>query len=141
GSDGVSGDCPDVDLDPVIDKLNQLLDCACDDDSGFQFINGSVAEGNNGTILLPVDAYAVRVTLLDMPITPKKEWGGGQAPDVYYAGWTSMMAFGGSRLREPIDYQEKTFLVEPSTTAFSWTCRQFYTASVLVVRKVPIVNP
>ncbi|MGL5936071.1 MAG: hypothetical protein ACRCZI_10690, partial [Cetobacterium sp.] len=46
GSDGVSGDCPDVDLDPVIDKLNQLLDCACDDDSGFQFINGSVAEGN-----------------------------------------------------------------------------------------------
>lgn len=141
GNDGGSGECPDVDIDPVIDKLNQLLDCACDVDSNYQYVNGAVASGESGTILLPVDAYAVRLTLTDFPASPKKEWGGGAAPDVYYAGWTSKISFGGSRDREPIDYQEKTFLVDESTTAFSWTCRQFYSADVLIIRKVPVVNP
>jgi hypothetical protein len=136
GSEGTDGDCPDVDLDPVIDKLNQLLDCACDDDGEFNTIVVPVLSGNSGSIVLNDNDIAVKVALIEVPDNPKIEWGGGSAPDVYYAGWTSFSSFDGQRDRTPIDYLSKVYFRKEGDTFFTWTCRQFYSASVSVVRRL-----
>lgn len=138
GSEGANGDCPEADLSEVIEKLDDLRECACDEPSDVDYVSNVVATGDNGSILLDEDVIAVRLTLTEFPRTPKTESGGGIAPSVYYAGWSSFTGFGGQTSRNPIDYAEKTYYRQKTDVAFTWTCRQGYSADIQVIRAIPL---
>jgi hypothetical protein len=141
GNDGDEFGAINDQLDEVRELLEALKDCACDVETANTFVTVAVDDANNGSVLLGDDVIAVQLVLVRFPNTPKLEWGGGEAPDVYYAGWSSFTSFGAQGERTPIDYLSKIFFRKNSDSAFTWTCRQFYSARVSLIRRTPITPP
>lgn len=93
--------CPDVDLEPIIDLLEDVKDCVCKDED-FETVTFSELEG--GLITVPTWIRSVSVVITELGEGVRSQFGEGTAPDVLYVGW---YAFGrGSALgdRKPLSF-------------------------------------
>ena len=101
-SGGGGGDCPDcicepTDLTEVLEKLDDIIECVCDDD---EFENQVFGAAKGGLVTAPtwIRKAVVDVTVMNPRV--RSQLGEGTAPDVFFVGWA---AFGiGSRLGERI---------------------------------------
>lgn len=139
-----SGTCPDVDLTPAIDKLDELLarpePCECvepADSDDPKYINKTTSSGSlrSGSISLPRGTYKVRTLLTVQPGNVKSESGDTQA-DVIYAGWGRFRSAGSLGDRQPIDAESVQFIPpNNSQDTFTWVCRLGHEAVCTVYYK------
>lgn len=128
GDECATGD----DLDGILDKLDQLLDCdRCEQTKTFHILEGGVA--NSAVLELPPNTYAVALRLESFPDNIGRE-DGVSAPDVVYAGWGRFHYGEGTGKRSPFDSPLVTFIPEGMfpPTHFSYTCRRLITAKAFI---------
>lgn len=121
-------------LDRLQKDLQDLEDCTCIDFTGL--VQSQIGTGGGGTANLPARTRYIRVQVTTIPRN-SRNWFGRGAPDVENCGWAW---FGynasGQAVRLPIDAVNKTFLVPPGATSFSWTTYSNGNATVTAFRKL-----
>lgn len=152
---GAGSNCPpcnagEVDLEPVLDKLDEslekqkfyrdtLLEClGTNGNLTFQVLGSGVT----GQVALPNDAVAVLITATGpMPETPvKKIRNPGNQADVFFGGWTQVILGDGFALpRDPISGDKCSYWLprpqgSPVAMRFSWTSVLNVEYSVGVIR-------
>jgi hypothetical protein len=138
---GDSQDCPATDLTPVITAVNTARSDILNNNNaqtltlrprraGLSF-GFPTAAASSGAINLDPNIAWVQVTMQNSPRNRGAQYGGGNAPDVTYAGWYS---FGGSATeggdRHPLDYDVTRVQVPPGATTFTFTCKDGRSATV-----------
>jgi hypothetical protein len=103
----------------VFSELDDIKECACDELGDEFVILGALSP--SATITIPKGKrIVVRITVNQVPVNAKKQWGGGSAPDVLYAGWWSYGPNGaGERL--PIHYFDQQVQIGNQPASFKVT--------------------
>lgn len=99
--------CPEVDLEPVLDLLEEIKDCACEED---EFETVEFPESSGDLITVPTWIKEVRINVTDLSDGVRTQLGEGTSPDVVFVGW---FAFGnGTSLGEriPLSFGNNVFL-------------------------------
>lgn len=127
--------CPELDLTEVLEKLEDIEECACDGDFTIETIEYGLAKGR--TLVLPSGSFYVKVSI---SVTPSVRYqvAEGDAPDVYYAGWYSFGSLGSHGLRSPISFAASGFFVPDGATTFSYSLVFNSTATVTIYRRIPV---
>lgn len=121
GGSNPGGECPDVNLDPVLqaianlklevdqveEDVEKLLDCdRCHPQIGSDKLEVATLAGNSGgEYELEVGARWLEVVQTAYPANARTQ-DGGSAPKVVYSGWVS---FGGERI--PLSYEENAYKI------------------------------
>lgn len=136
-----SDECPDIDqittdLEEVIELLEDIKECACEDTEEIQVVLGVA---NSGILTSPsLDIVSVRLILEEIPETIRTQSGGANAPDVYYAGWCSFGTGGGNfGDRIPVSYIGNSYIAPEGARQFSFTLQQGVTALPIMIYKRP----
>lgn len=129
---GGSADCPDVDLQPVLDAIRNERKYY--GTRNTTLIESVVGSGRGGNVALPTRTENVRVRITTDPLSVKEQAGSG-APDVLYAGWCSS---GRDRpgIRNPINYRDTTFPVGENENRFTWTLYNGGNAEITAIHRV-----
>lgn len=116
----------ECDLQPVLDKLDEIEDlakdikeCACEPEYVVQTVG--LGGGQSLVATLPQRTICVTVELSTIPVNARMQ-SGDAAPTVYYAGWLAFSdgtGRGGERL--PIHYGSTTFYPPEDATTVSYT--------------------
>jgi len=69
---------------------------------------------------------AVEVYLTEVPSNARTEWGGGDAPDVFYAGWFEWRSKGKTLPRQPIHFKQNRFLAPAGVDGYAYTLKAGY---------------
>jgi hypothetical protein len=103
----------------VFTELDDIKECACDELGDEFVILGAL--NPSATITIPKGKrIVVRISVNQVPVNAKKQWGGGSAPDVLYAGWWSYGPNGaGERL--PIHYFDQQVPIGNQPASFKVT--------------------
>jgi hypothetical protein len=138
------------DLSPVISRLQTLQtkvdvidgttkdtkDCACP--GKYQEVSNALGNGNSGSAALPAYARTVKFSIGTLEANVQSQFGGGNAPNVYYLGWYAFTdANGNGGDRRQIQYQTQTVTVPPGAKAVSWTIKGQMVAAVSCLAAVP----
>lgn len=112
--------CPTVDLSEVIRRLKDLENCdRCND---YTYTSHDGGSGNSGTQNTGSDQLvSVTINVTSEPSNVKNQYGGGNAPDVVYAGWFAFIINGKPSERIPIQYAQQTFVPPGIASGFCWT--------------------
>lgn len=147
GSGGSGGDCPDVDLDPVLDRLtdvdnklididtkvDELLDCdRCEvlPINSSEYTSIGLGSANSATHNLNPDAEWVTLDLTTVPDNAGIQFG-MNAPNVIYSGWYAFRTQFSSMNRYPVHYQSNAFRVPKGATQFTYTLYTGHVASAV----------
>lgn len=127
--------CPEVDLSEVIRRLKDLG--RCDRCSNYLYTTHEAGFGNSATVQVTQDELvSVVIDVIQLPSNARNQYGGGNAPNVLYAGWFSWMKDSRPLERIPLNYEIETFLAPKSADGYSFT---IYTggsaASTYITRK------
>jgi hypothetical protein len=142
-----SEECPPVDLTPVITAVNAARDNVNSNTNTKtdrlvakvpSLAWRTVASGvESGVVALAGTDVLVEVTMSSLPRNVKAQYGGGNAPNVTYAGWGS---FGGLGMvggaRTPLDYDVTRLPVTPFASSFTFTATRGRLATVRVAQMV-----
>lgn len=139
-------ECPDVDLQPVIDKLDDLQDtadeikeCACQPDKERRVL--VLPEANNRNVSVPAgEIVSARLSAVSVGGRIRGQYGGGSAPDVEFLGWCAFGRNGTGGDRKPVNYLNTYFVAPPEVTSFTYTLQDNSTATLTIEYDVPI-NP
>lgn len=143
-----TGDCPEVNLAPVISRLENLQDdvdelvevsedikeCSCPVPYQVQVIPAATADG--GIIDLPENTIAVYLNLIKIPENPKIQPGRGGARDQYFCGYYWFGVGNGSTERIPINTATNWFPAPRFATSFSWSLYSGYEAAVSIEKAI-----
>lgn len=126
----------ETDLSEIKELLEDIKECACDNTEEATI---SFPAANSGRYSSPsLDIVEIQLNLVDIAPNIRQQWGGENAPDVYYVGWyafgTAPNPFGD---RKPISYVSNGFLAPPGVRSFSYTLQQGCTATVFMTYKRP----
>jgi len=109
-------------LDDIKKKLDEIEDCACEEDEGegalLQDILGS---GDGGVYTLPERTEFVRLELTTLPSNQSVQFGNGTSQDVIFAGWYSFGTSQGDGDRLPVSYANNSFFAPEGASRFSYT--------------------
>jgi hypothetical protein len=125
--DGGGGgeDCPDcffepTDLTEVLEKLDEIIECACQEED--KFVTQSFGTAKGALVTVPTWIKSATLDVVNIGEGVRSQLGEGTAPDVFYLGWC---AFGvGSRLGErmPLSFGSNVFLSKSEGfTSFSYS--------------------
>ena len=120
---------PTLDLAPVLDSIKDLEYCICPSTREV-LIPIPLGSGDSGTYALPDKTRIVKISLFQVPQTPKSI-AGVNGPNVYFAGWAWFRSGGSNFTREPIDAIEKYYALPQRANGFSFTCQNGYKAIVI----------
>jgi hypothetical protein len=93
--------CPDVDLQPVLDLLEDIKECTCEEE---EFETIEVADSTGDLLTVATWIKSVVINVKEVGEAVRSQLGEGTAPDVLYVGW---YAFGrGTALsdRKPLSF-------------------------------------
>lgn len=126
------GDLVDY-LSDLEEKIDELKECACDEDRKRPVLQTVFSSATGGTLVLPARTIAARIAITSQPSNPKRESGNG-GDDVFYAGWAWWKQDAGLTTRQPLDALSKTYFKpnERYPEQFVYTCRAGYTAGVVI---------
>ncbi len=110
---------PSNDANQVKDALKKLKDCACPSSSGT-LKSVQISSGNSGVANLPPNTQYVKLDITQKPSNARYQ-PGGNAPNVYYAGWYSFGSNGVQGERIPVSYEHSTVYPHSSSDTFSYT--------------------
>lgn len=136
------GDCPDVDLKPVLDAVAEVQDVVdetlelvkelseCD---RCEFLPEEctktlIGTGQGGKFQLSPDALWVEVSVIQKP----SNWKGysvPNSPDVVFAGWHSFGSSICEGVRTPIQYDKNIYPKASQSSAFSYGLQTGYSAN------------
>lgn len=130
-------DCPDVNLAPVINRINQLdstidgrfdsvdedleelLDCdRCNKEDMEQI--SVLGSGESGVFVLPDRTFKVRLVIAEVPTTERIQFG-GNAPNILFIGSYAFGDMTGLGDRKPVSYQTSTFFAPENSNRFAFT--------------------
>lgn len=114
----------------ILEALEELKECACDEPKYVTKTQG-LGGGRSLTADLPANTKVVYLTLTEITPNTRDQFGGGDGPNVVYAGW---YAFGkgnawGDRL--PVSYAGNAFPCPEGYNRFSYTLRDFCQGSAI----------
>lgn len=141
------GDCPDVDLTPVLERLDdvdeqldKIEECACEPEKEIRV--DTFGPANSRTYTIP-EGEILKVSLFAVSVGDRVrgQFGGGGAPDVEYLGWCSFGVSGSGGDRTPVSYANSVFFAPPGATSFSYTLIDDSTASLFVEYEVEVTTP
>lgn len=121
---GGGEECPDcicepTDLTEVLDKLEDIIECVCDED---EFLTQSFGSAKGNLVTVPTYIKSAVVDVVEIGAGVRSQLGEGTAPDVFYVGWA---AFGvGSKLgqRFPLSFGSNVFLTNSKdVTSFAYS--------------------
>lgn len=117
---------PDLkrELDEIKDKLDELEECACDEDPEGPLLSDIIANSSGGVYSLPANTEYVEVQLTVLPSNSRVEFGNGTSQNVIYAGWYSFGTVQGAGDRLPISYEQNVFFAPKGASRFSFTVRK-----------------
>lgn len=125
GNDPV--DSPDLQkqLDEIKKKLDEIEECACDEDEGEgALLQDIIGSGTGGTFTIPERTEFVRLELTVLPRNERVEFGNGTAQNVIFAGWYSFGTSQGDGDRNPVSYENNCFFAPKGASRFSYTVRK-----------------
>ena len=139
------GDCPDVDLQPVLDRLtdideqlDEIQECACGPETELRTV--AFGPSGSGTVNIP-DGEIKEVSLSAIPgPRVRSQFGGGGAPNVEFIGWYSFGVNGTPGDRLPISYAQNRFVAPPGYSTFSYTLTGQSTATGVVTYEVELTT-
>jgi hypothetical protein len=140
--------CPDLDLTPVLNKLEDidddlelvaenvelLLDCDRCDIPPIGSNRYAVAEYvgvTSGDWMIGTNAPWVEVTLTQIPANPRMQIG-DDGPDVYYAGWYAFGSGAAPADRNAIRYAKQAISIPEGHNRFTFTLYPGYISTVRV---------
>lgn len=131
-------DCPDLDLSPVFDRFDNVDDqldiieaCACGADQVVRTTFYGAQDSR--TISLPANTIGVRVTIAEVGLKVRSQYGNANAPDVLFIGWCSFGNGSPAGDRTPISHASSFFFAPNRANAFSYTTTYGSTASLEVL--------
>lgn len=136
--------CPDIDLSPVITRLDNLSE---DVDEGFDGVNEKLDElldcdrcdkeyteetqvignGQSGQGTLPANTYKVRLVIQSVPSTERMQFV-VNAPNILYIGTAAFGDSNGYSSRQPVSFQLSTYFAPEKATKFMWALHNNVTA-------------
>lgn len=122
---------PDLkrELDEIKKKLDELEECACEEEEGEgALLQDIIGSGTGGVYSLPDRTEFVRLELTVLPRNERVEFGNGTSQDVIFAGWYSFGTSQGAGDRLPVSYQSNCFFAPKGASRFSYTVRKGATA-------------
>lgn len=122
---------PDLkrELDDIKKKLDELEECACEEEEGEgALLQDIIGSGTGGVYSLPDRTEFVRLELTVLPRNERVEFGNGTSQDVIFAGWYSFGTSQGAGDRLPVSYQSNCFFAPKGASRFSYTVRKGATA-------------
>lgn len=143
GDVGTPGDCPDVNLVPVLNAIadvdadlalvaadvKELLDCdRCEKPQPGLCRKALLGSGQSGDYVVGGDCEWVGIEISVVPENAKSQWG-VDAPDVYYAGWYSVGDAESLGDRHPVAYLENVYEIAAGLSRFAYTLQSGYSAS------------
>lgn len=129
--DGNTSEC---DLDPVLELLNELLDCdRCEVTYETRQTSYGAAKGR--IISIPPNTRRVDVDITSLGIGVDAQLGEG-SPNVYQVGWYAFGTADGFSDRKPISYLSNTFYPPSEATQFTYQCKKNSEATVNVIYEV-----
>lgn len=133
------------DLTPILDYLNdviqpeliELLDCdRCDVEPGdSSWTQNIIYTGQSGNLIIPAKCKFIRLELVTIPTT-KKSQAGGEADNVIYAGWHTLVQWNGHYPRQPIHYQFNVLEVPPGCEYYSFTLYNGYIGRITSIARI-----
>lgn len=117
------------DLTEVIDLLEDIKDCACEDGTLKSTVYGA-SEGRE--ITLPVNTKSVLVNVVNVGNGVKLQVGEGEARDVRFLGWCAFGAGGDPGERVPISFVRSHFIAPEGSTHFTYSLNFESTATLTV---------
>lgn len=131
GSDCPDCICPDVDLQPVLELLEDIKDCTCLESDEESI---TIPDSTGDLVVVPTWIKRVVIDVTQVGEAVRSQLGNGGAPDVQYLGW---YAFGvGAALgdRKPISFESSIFENKVETiNSFSFSLNFDSVANVTVV--------
>lgn len=118
---------PDLkrELDAIKDKLDEIEECACEEDEGEgALLTDVLGSGTGGVYTLPPRCEFVKLELTVLPSNERIEFGNGTSQNVIYAGWYSFGTSEGDGDRLPVSYEENCFFAPKGATRFAYTVRK-----------------
>lgn len=118
---------PDLkrELDAIKDKLDEIEECACEEDEGEgALLTDVLGSGSGGVYTLPPRCEFVKLELTVLPSNERIEFGNGTSQNVIYAGWYSFGTSEGDGDRLPVSYEENCFFAPKGATRFAYTVRK-----------------
>lgn len=141
---GGGGDCPNVDISPVITRIDTaeanltlLLDCdrcVLDDPTLIGYQETLVFTGGSGRITLSSRCTLVKLNLVSQTNNLKSQ-AGVNADDVFYIGWQSFSQSQSNYIRQPIHYLQNIYRRPRQCTQFTFTCYNGIIAQVIEITK------
>jgi hypothetical protein len=128
--------CPEGFTDADRELLRDIKDCACDEEG--LIVGVTLGSGSSGTYTLPANCLGILITLTKTPSGVKAQFGGGNAPNVVFPGWSSYGYANHFDERVPLSYGS-AFRVKTSEvfSQFCFTCTYGAEATITaVVREV-----
>lgn len=123
---------PECNLGPVIDLLEDIKDCACEEDGNIVEVALGTTEG--GCFTLPAKTVGVRVSG-NFSVRVKTQVGSGTAPDVRFAGWIAFGTANSPGQRIPLDFASATFFNPPDASAVCVSINYGGTASLVALTR------
>jgi len=111
-------------LDKIKDLLDDIKECACDEEPEGPLLSDIIANSSGGVYSLPANTEFVSVILTSLPSSSRVEFGNGASQNVIYAGWYSFGTVQGAGDRLPISYAENVFFAPKGASRFSFTVRK-----------------
>lgn len=117
---------PDLrrELDAIKDKLDEIEECACDEDEDQPLLTDVLGSGSGGTYTIPERTEFVSLELTTLPSNERIEFGNGTSQNVIFAGWCSFGTSQGDGERVPVSYENNAFFAPLGATRFSYTVRK-----------------
>lgn len=140
-------ECPEVDLGPINDKLDDIKDqlddieeCACEPEKEIRTLAFEPANSRNVTVP-EGEILNARLNAVDVGDRVRGQFGGGGAPNVEYLGWCAFGVSGSGGDRTPVSYLSSVFVAPPGVTSFSYTLIDGSTAGLVVEYEVVLDTP
>lgn len=124
----------ECDLDPVIELLEDIKDCACD--TPKPILEQALGTTEGGCFTLPSGTVGVRVTG-NFSVRVKTQVGSGTAPDVRFAGWIAFGTANSPGQRIPLDFPSATFFNPPDATTVCISINYGGTATLTALYREP----
>lgn len=133
GGGGGGGSCPDVDLGPVLDRLEEvdnnidslkptleeIKECACEPET--EVLVTSIGSGSGGRFTLPDRTFVVRLNITQPPSSGKSQSSEGDAQDVIFAGWYAFGSGPSDGDRQPVSFGLNVFECPEWANRFSFS--------------------
>ena len=149
---GGGGDCPDVNLQPVLnaiatvkadtelilEKLEELLNCdRCrrQEITSLDYAVQAYGAAQSAVISLDPKSRWVRLEIVSQPINPRVQ-SGEVAKDVYFAGWYYFQTGGSAGDRNPIHFLDNAYPTIEGARTFAYTLPKGYAGIVYDVYEV-----